>query len=661
MNSSHGPVRVIPNSMEKFMAFSVGQLQFLDSFQFTMQSLDELVKTLNDDDFKYTREIFSTDEQFYLMRQKGIFPYDFFDNIEKLQSTAEIQFPTRKVFYNKLEDKECSMKDYLHAKSVWRTFKCKTFADYHDLYLKCDVLLLTDFFEKFRSTCLDNYGVDAAHYYSAPGMAWDSALKMTKINLELFQTEEMYTFIEHSIRGGVTQISKRFAKANNPGCKVYDPTKPITHLIYLDANNLYGWAMSQLLPTGKFRWLSQSEIDQLDVLHLDEHAEDGYIFEVDLKYPEELHDKHNDYPLAPERLTIDESMLSPFQRQHFPAKQCKPTTKLTPNLRNKTRYIVHYRNLQFYLHQGMEITKIHRVLTFKQSPWLKTYIDYNTKCRAASKSDFEKNYYKLMVNAVFGKTQENLRNHMNVEVITNRKFALKRICKPDFKRSQIIREDLVIIQTAVTNLSLCKPIYVGFSVLDLSKLLMYSFHYEKMMNRYQNIKLCFTDTDSLLYEIETDNIYDDMGESIDDYDFSEYPFTHPLYNDRNKKVVGKMKDELNSIVMEEFAGARPKCYSLLYNGLVKHNQILTTNQMETQKAKGTKKSVKEIHLRHSHFKDVVNNLETVVVKQNIIKSKAHNISTYHTSKVALTAYDTKRWICPDNIHTLAHGHRDTTT
>ena len=216
MKSSHGPVRVIPNSMEKFMAFSVGQLQFLDSFQFTMQSLDELVKTLNDDDFKYTREIFSTDEQFYLMRQKGIFPYDFFDNIEKLQSKVEIQFPIRKVFYNKLEDKECSMKDYLHAKSVWRTFKCKTFADYHDLYLKCDVLLLTDFFEKFRSTCLDNYGGDAAYYYSAPGMAWDSALKMTKINLELFQTEEMYTSIEHSIRGGVTQITKRFAKANKP-------------------------------------------------------------------------------------------------------------------------------------------------------------------------------------------------------------------------------------------------------------------------------------------------------------------------------------------------------------------------------------------------------------------------------------------------------------
>ena len=165
-------------------------------------------------------------------------------------------FPSRVAFFNKLADSEVNMKDYLHAKLVWETFGCQTFRDYHDLYLKGDVLLLADFFERFRDMCLDSYGIDAVHYYSAPGMAWDAALKMTKVKLELFIDEDKYTFIERSIRGGISQISKRNAKANNPRCDDYNPMKRITHLIYLDANNLYGWAMSQPLQTHGFRWLT---------------------------------------------------------------------------------------------------------------------------------------------------------------------------------------------------------------------------------------------------------------------------------------------------------------------------------------------------------------------------------------------------------------------
>ena len=234
-----------------------------------------------------------------------------------------------------------------------------------------------------------------------------------------------------------------------------------------------------------------------------------------MEYPSILHRSHNDYPLAPERLTIDESMLSTFQQQ-FPSQQKKTSTKLAPNLYDKFNYVVHYRNLKFYLQQGLVIKKIHRVLSFKQSSWLKKYIDFNTGMRSKATSDFEKDFFKLMNNSVFGKTQENLRNRVNVEVITNREIALKRVCKPTFKRSYTIHEDLTVMQTAVTNLELNKPIYVGFSVLDLSKLLMYEFHYQKMMKKYNKINLCFTDTDSLLYEVYTENIYHDMFQSRDD-------------------------------------------------------------------------------------------------------------------------------------------------
>ena len=151
-------------------------------------------------------------------------------------------FPLQDQFHNKLTDKDCDMNDYLHSQVVWETFNCASMKAYHDLYLESDVLLLADFFEKFCDMCLDSYGLDAAHYFTAPGMAWNAALKMTKVNLELLA--DMYTFFERSIHGGISQISKRHAKANNPNCDTYDPLKPITHLIYLDANNLYGWAMS---------------------------------------------------------------------------------------------------------------------------------------------------------------------------------------------------------------------------------------------------------------------------------------------------------------------------------------------------------------------------------------------------------------------------------
>ena len=302
--------------MEKFLSVEVGQLQFIDSMQFAGNaSLESLVKTLNENDFRYMKEAFPNEQQFQLVKSKQIFPYDFFDSPEKLKYK---QFPEREKFFNTLSDKECTEKNYLHGKQVWNTFKCKTFEDYHDLYLKTDVLLLADFFENFRETCLENYGLDACHYYSAPGLAWDAALKMSKIKLQLFDNEEMYTFMERSIRGGVSMITKRHAKANNPECRNYNPNKDNSHLIYLDANNLYGWAMSQYLPTHGFEWMKENDIEKLDINSIPQDGEDGFIFEVDLDYPMELHDLHNDYPLAPERLTIDESMLSPFQWERFP-------------------------------------------------------------------------------------------------------------------------------------------------------------------------------------------------------------------------------------------------------------------------------------------------------------------------------------------------------
>ena len=253
-----------------------------------------------------------------------------------------------------------------------------------------------------------------------------------------------------------------------------------------------------------------------------------------------------------------------------------------------------------------------------------------------------------MNNAVFGKTQENLRNRINVEVITDRKTALKRVAKPYHKRSQTIHENLVIIQNTITTLKLNKPIYVGFSVLDLSKLLMYKFHYNHIKVKYQsNVKLLFSDTDSLLYEIDTDDIYKDMKEDEDMYDFSDYPVGHFLQSNNNKKIIGKFKDELNGKALEEFCGLRAKCYSLVYDCLEKDRKMT---------AKGSKMSVKIRHFYHEHYLEALRYLSTFTVSQNILKSKNHLVSSYNVKKTALSASDVKRWIACDGVHTLSHGH-----
>ena len=261
-------------------------------------------------------------------------------------------------------------------------------------------------------------------------------------------------------------------------------------------------------------------------------------------------------------------MLSPFQNEKFPDNHKTPSVKLTPNLNDKHKYIVHYRNLKYYLSQGLVLKKVHRVLRFTQSCWLKAYIDFNTTMRSKATSSFGKDFFKLMNNAVFGKTQENLRNRINVEVVTKRNVALKRVCKPNFKRSYTIHEDLTVIEMATTKLKLNKPCYVGFATLEISKLWMYQFHYDCMLNWFDNIELCFTDTDSLLYRIEGQDVYKVMEANADKFDFSDYPFNHFLYDKKNKKVLGKFKDELFSLTLEEFIGLRAKCYSLLFYGKV---------------------------------------------------------------------------------------------
>ena len=448
-------------------------------------------------------------------------------------------------------------------------------------------------------------------------------------------------------------VSKRHARANNPAIEGYDPEKPNSHILYLDANNLYGWAMSQPLPTGGFQWVEDCNQLTNTITDLPANGAEGYILEVDLEYPQGLHDEHNAYPLAPERMVVQKEWMSDYQ-QDLLGVGVAPTEveKLVPNLHDKERYVLHYHNLQLYMSLGMRLKKVHRALRFEQSPWMEPYIRMNTDLRKQANSDFEKDLYKLMNNAVYGKTMENLRRRVNVKLVrAHEEDKLRRlIASPSFARANIFDNDLAAVQMHKSRLVLNRPIYVGMSVLDLSKSLMYEFYYTQMKAQYgDRVELLYTDTDSLLLEIQTEDVYRDMAEHQSLYDTSDYPEDHPLHSKVNKKVLGKMKDECAGRAIEEYVGLRPKMYS-----------ILEASGACIKKAKGVKKNVVKKHIRHEQYREALFGKKTFRHSMDVLRSEKHHIYGQHLNKVSLSPFDSKRWIAENGVDTLAYRHKDAT-
>ena len=633
-----GTIDCIPNNEEKYISFTkntvVGsytnkegkdkpikhKIRFIDSFKFMSTSLESLVNNLPGDAFNILERYYKG-EKLSLVKRKGVYPYEYMDSLERFK---ENKLPPKEAFYSRLTGEGISDEDLKHAKKVWKVFGMKTLQDYHDLYNVTDVLLLADVFENFRNVCMENYKLDPAHYFTAPGLAWDACLKITDVELELLFDIDMLLMIEKGIRGGVSMISNRHAKANNKYMgESFIDTMISIYIMYLDANNLYGWAMSKPLPTHGFEWMKVDELETWEKLPC--------ILEVDLEYPKNLHDLHNDYPLAPEQIMVNK------------------VSKLIPNLGNKKKYVLHYENLKQYLKLGLKLTHIHRGIKFKESPWLEKYISLNTKLRTEAKNEFEKDFFKLMNNAVFGKTMENIRNRVDVKLVNNKKRAEKLSAEPNFKHCNIFSEDLVAIHMKKTKLDFDKPVYLGMCILDLSKTLMYDFHYNYIKKKYgDKAKLLLTDTDSLMYEIQTEDFYKDIsGDVKDRFDTSSYPSDHPssISSGFNKKVLGMFKDEVNGDIIDEFVGLRAKLYSYkMFEG------------KESKKCKGVKKSVVKKSITHEDYKKCLLTGNEQLRKQNIIRSYKHEVYTEEVNKVALSASDDKRYILEDGINTLALEH-----
>lgn len=413
--------------------------------------------------------------------------------------------------------------------------------------------------------------------------------------------------------------------------------------------------MREKLPISDFQWVSSDDelFSNADAItRLTDDAEYGYIFEVDLHYPKHLHDLHNDYPFCAERRQLPDEVFDIIKTKK------NKIEKLLLTFYDKKNYIVHYRMLKLALRHGLVLKKVHRILSFKQSCWIRPYIDLNMELRKAARNAFEKEFFKLLINSVFGKTMENLRLRVDIKLVNrwDGKFGARMlIAKPNFKRCRIFDEELVAIELAKTSICMNKPVIVGTSVLDISKESMYKFLYEYLKPKYQDkCTVAYTDTDSFVLCVQTPNFYEDIRNNSDYFDTSNFPNPN-VHNIEQKhhKVGGKYSDELDGNIMEEFIGLRAKCYAVRSLDQKSYKIKKTLKK----KAKGVKKCVVQKSIKFKHYRQCLQNNVKHTSEQNTIRSIKHNVYSIQQEKIALNPHDDKRYIIgPQRIDTLAWGH-----
>ena len=519
-----------------------------------------------------------------------------------------------------------------------------------ELYLTCDVSILADCFESFRELSIKHYGLDPAHYISSPGLSWDAMLKYAGIELELLTDQDMLLMIMEGIRGGLSCIMKRYVEANNKYMINYDPTKESSFLVPVDANNLYGDAMSFKLPCKNFKWCDEKDLKYLEenILEIPDDSDIGYIIKVkELIYPKEFHDKHNDYTLFPIHKNIKNEDLSPYQNK---LRKITKSRKLVTSLENKNGLICDYRTLKQSIQHGLKLNGIECAIKYEQKYWLKPYIDLNTKLRQEGTSEFEKDFFKLMNNAVYGKTIENVLKRQDIKFCSERKKALKYIKKINFNRETIFTKNLVALHMNRMQVKYNKPIYAGFCVLEMSKWRMFKFVYEYLKPKWgDKIEIIQTDTDGLMLYIRTKDFYEDIKNDIDKwFDTSNFSKDNKFgIEPKNKMKLGCFKIETGENIVTIFIGLRAKMY------------CYTIEHQDRTELKKREKGV-PCHITNRHqlliWKKVLDNETQTSATYNMIKSEKLNVYTIEQTKVALSNFDDKRYILNDGYTTLAHGH-----
>ena len=546
LNKDKVKFKIIPKTNEEYISNKYGCIRFIDSYRFLSESLDKLVKILDEDDFKILKKEFP--EKWQYLNKKIAYPYQYFNSIDDYKKP--VNGLKREDFFSKLKNDYPDDDEIERTKEIIKLFNIKNGEELTKLYCKSEVFLLADVFEKFVEVSTEKYKINPLYCVSLPGYIYQCALKYTDIKLQTLQDKDLILLIENNIRGGISSVmGNRYVKS--------DENKKI---MYADATNLYGHSMSQMLPYDEiemwhgdpnkyWRWLDI-------ILNTPDGNEIGYFLEVDLKYPDNIKEKTKYFPFCPENEKINPNKYNEYMKSIKPENYTK-SNKLICDWTDKKKYLIHYRMLKFYIRHGMIVEKIHEIISFKQSKWLEGYISFNTQKRNKAKNDFEKDFFKLLVNAAFGKFLENVRNRLGLELFKkdDMKKIIKQQSKLTFNGIQKSYENYDSYTIKKNEVVMDKAIYVGFAILELSKFHMYETYYDTLQPYFgqENLQLHYIDTDGMILSMKTKDIIKDLKNLEDIFDFSNLDENNELLSDENKKVIGKFKIETpKNFIIDEF-------------------------------------------------------------------------------------------------------------
>ena len=643
-------VEILARNSQNYLSVKIGTFLFLDTMNFLSGSLAQNIETVRRDSidhFVQTKKLCPDIDKLNLLLKKQVYPYDY---AKTLDDYCIPNLPPKVKFFNRLTQTNISDEEYEHAEHVYKIFNCQTFLDYHLVYLSSDVYLLSDCFELFRKNTMNNSGLDAAKFVTKHSLNFQEYLLLSREKIPLITDREILDFIQKGIKGGFSVINQKLAIANNPLCpQFYNPSKPKSYMLYLDANNLYSKALSFKLAFSEYRWLSQDEINKLDFKMLPSEGDIGYIVEADLIYPSDIHEQTADFPFCLERMHITDEMLSKYSLDLKNKLGLFDTRskKLVGTMYDKKNYIIHSRLLSYFLNNGMKVTKIHKALAFYQKTWLKDYMDKNTKLRQQADSKIMRDFYKLKNNSLYGKLLQSDKNKIHVKVVTNVKDFDKQVSKPNFKSYHKLTDNVFLIVLEKKS-KLTRPLPGALCCLDFAKLIMYQFH-ALTRECLPNSRILFSDTDSFLLYAETENIYSDLS-SIKQYlDTSNYNEKHSLFSSSERLIPGLFKDEfpIKDLTFPEipmiFVGLKPKMYMIYTN----HSSYYT-------KSKGVGSNRSNKYKLQDFIDALINGAKR---KERIISIRTRDaqIFTEQSIRTTLNSFDDKRYFI-NQVFSLPFGY-----
>ena len=621
---------VIPRTNEEYMSVKYGCVRFLDSMRFQPDSLEKLTESLTDDDYIHLKSNFPN--HWMIFKKKLAYPYEYYKTIEDYENPIDTLLHCgNEAYYSRTKNSIPDQEEIDRTNEIIKIFNIKNGRELTELYNKADVIILADIFEKFIKVSISEFGINPLYHISLPGTTWLNGLKYTRAELELIKNVDLFQMFECGIRGGISGVfGDRFIESDTN-----------TKIMYVDMNNLYGYAMLMYLPTGNFQIYENNSITESfinKVLNTDACSDIGYVLIVDLIYQNNIKYKSKNFPFCPENKIINPNNYTENMKEHEPHPH-KPTSKLICDQTNKEYYILHYRNLKFHLRMGMIIRKVHRIVSFDQSPWLQKYIDYNTEKRAQADTDFKKDHHKKLICSFFGKTMEDVRNRIRVDFVknTDERKILRYQSRLNFDGIHKSYQDYDSYTFKTNLVKMEQPIYLGFTILELSKLLMYETYYDKLQKYFgvDGIQIHYQDTDAFVMSIKTMDIVYDLSKLQEGYklfDFSNLNKEHKLFSNDYKKIPGYLKIETpTSLYTNKFVCLRSKCYA-----------YTTDIDRNVSKLKGFCKGHKKEISFDQYYKCLKNEPYNRTCKQFCIRSHNHNMHLQQITEKTLSPFDYKR-------------------